>query len=244
MMSDLLTPLRRAARPTDLSAARQVEVEGILSRARRRLQDERGISMMELVVTMALMSIVAAALSAVIVAASNAEVRTNRSFQAQVQGRIALNKVRRELHCASAIAVRSSSGGNVAAGTEGAQIAITLGGYCPTNGLTTNSAQSVYVTWCTMSSSAQTGRYALYRLASLSSQPSCATTGMKWADYLTTSTPFCLPSTTVACSGVYKSTTSLPTLHVGLPISLSKTSTTSTLFNITDDIAIRNGTRS
>ena len=200
--------------------------------------------MMELVVTMALMSIVAAALSTVIVSASNAEVRTNRSFQAQVQGRIALNKLRRELHCASAITVRSSSGSALSAGTAGAQIAITLGGYCPTNGLTTTATQSVYVTWCTMSSSAQTGRYALYRLASLTSQPACATSGAQWTDYLTTSTPFCLPSTTTACSGVYKSLTSLPTLHIGLPISLSTTSTTSDLFNITDDIALRNGTRS
>ena len=97
--------------------------------------------MMELVVTMALMSIVAAALSTVIVSASNAEVRTNRSFQAQVQGRIALNKLRRELHCASAITVRSSSGSALSAGTAGAQIAITLGGYCPTNGLTTIATQ-------------------------------------------------------------------------------------------------------
>jgi type II secretory pathway pseudopilin PulG len=199
--------------------------------------------MTELVVTMALMSIVAAALSSVIVAASNAEVRTNRNFQAQVQGRVALNKLRRELHCASAITVRNSSGSAVSAGTAGAQVAITLGGYCPTNGLTTNTSQSVYVTWCTSTSSAQTGRYALYRLASLSSQPACATSGTQWADYLTTSTPFCLPSTSVACSGVYKSATSLPTLHVGLPISLN-TSTSSDLFNITDDIALRNGTRS
>jgi hypothetical protein len=161
-----------------------------------------------------------------------------------VQGRVALNKLRRELHRASAISVRSSSGGTLSAGTAGAQVAITLGGYCPTNGLTTVRTQSVYVTWCTSASSALTWRYGLYRLASLSSQPACATSGFKWADCITTATPFCLPSTIAACSGICRSSTSLPTLHVALPLSLNKASASIDLFNLVDDIALRNGTRS
>lgn len=104
--------------------------------------------------------------------------------------------------------------------------------------------QSVYVTWCTTTSGALTGRFTLQRLASTTSQPACATTGTQWADYLTTSTPFCLPSTIAACSGVYRSTTSLPTLSVSLPISLNPSSTTSDLFNLTDSIALRNAARS
>jgi type II secretory pathway pseudopilin PulG len=199
--------------------------------------------MIELMVTMALMGIVAAALGAVIVSATNAEVRTSKTFQAQVQGSVALDKLRRELHCAASVTVVSSTGSAVGAGTAGAGINTILGGYCPTNGLTQNAASTVYVTWCTKASTLLTGEYALYRLASLSSQPACATTGVKWADYLTTSTPFCLPSTATACSGVFRSPTSLQTLRVALPLNLNGASSLVQGFNLVDFIALRNSAR-
>lgn len=130
-MTDDFTPMRRSARPLLVSDRPGRPIVRALRRARDRIADERGITLMELLVSMSLMLLVAGALSTVIASASRAEVRTSRSFQAQVQGRIALNKLRRELHCASAITVRSSSGSAVSTGTAGAQIAITLGGYCP-----------------------------------------------------------------------------------------------------------------
>jgi len=243
-MTDHLSLMRRIALLLPESGRQHARGTSVLRRAARRAAEERGITMMELLVAMAIMSVVVGSLSGVIASASKAEVRANRTFQAQVQGRVALNKLRRELHCANAISVRSSSGSALAAGTAGAQIAITLGGYCPTNGLTTVTSQSVYVTWCVRTSTALNSRYALYRLASLTSQPSCTTGGSMWADYISASTPFCLPSTTAACSGIYKSTTSLPTLHVDLPLSLNTTSASTDRFNLADDIALRNGVRS
>ena len=217
---------------------------GTLQRLRTRLADERGVTLMELLVTMAVMIIVLAALSQVAVSASTAEVQTNRRFQAQTEGRKALDKLRRELHCASSLTVVNSSGTALAAGTSGTGIYVSLGGYCPTNGLTSSASTTVRVTWCTSASTLVTGDFALYRLASTSSQPTCATTGVKWADYLTTSTPFCLPNTITACGGVYKSASSLPTLRVTLPVNLNGPSSTKALFKLIDDIALRNSARS
>jgi len=100
---------------------------------------------------------------------------------------------------------------------------VTLGSTCPSN---VTHATTLYVTWCTTGSTLTSGDYALYRVTSTASAPTCASTGtVKWADYLqpttvspSTSTPFCLPSTTAACGGVLKPTYSLPMLHVILPV--------------------------
>src|SRR5262245_39407493 len=121
-MTKRSSPLRRAVRAFEDSSRTAGGTARAVRAGRRRLAQERGIGMIELVVTMGLMAIVVGALSSVIVAASKAEVRTNRTFQAQVQGRIALNKLRRELHCASAVTVKSSTGTAVSNGTAGAQI--------------------------------------------------------------------------------------------------------------------------
>ena len=66
---------------------------------------------------------------------------------------------------------------------------------------------------------------------------------MKWADYLTTATPFCLPSTATACGGIYRSPTSLQTLHVNIPVNLFGPSSARKSFTLIDDIALRNSVR-
>ena len=48
----------------------------------------------------------------------------------------------------------------------------------------------------------------------------------------------------VACSGVLKPAASLPMLHVTLPVDLLGPSATLGKYNLIDDIALRNGTRS
>ena len=237
------SPRRRAARLLPARPPRDGAVRYALRRIRARAADESGISIMELLVSMVILIILVTALSTVIVEASSAEVRTNRTFQAQVQGGIALSKVRRELHCASTVSVVNASAQAVAAGVAGNQIRAQIGGYCPTNGLTSTATTPVYVTWCTLASTLKTGDYALYRLASTSSYQSCANTGVKWADYLTTATPFCVPTTAAACSGVYRSATSLQTVHVNFPVNLFGASSARKTFTLVDDIALRNSVR-
>ena len=75
--------------------------------------------------------------------------QTNR-VQAQQDARLALDQLRREIHCASALTTPS--------GYPASSITITLGSYCPTAGGATT------VTWCTRSSAASR-RAALHALA-------------------------------------------------------------------------------
>ena len=248
-------------------------------RLRARAADERGFTLPELLITMAILLIVVGSLASVLVSASKSEIDASKRFQVQEQDRTALDKLRRELHCANTVAVKNSAGTTLSAGTAGSAVAVTLGSTCPTN---ITHAATLYVTWCTSASTLTTGDsasvlhmagagdlviqaanpsfdstlttgdYALYRVTSTSSAPTCASTGkVKWTDYLqpttvspSTSTPFCLPSTIAACSGVLRPSTSLPMLHVILPVDINGPTSTIDKYNLVDDIAIRNVARS
>ena len=123
-----------------------------------------GYTVVELLVVMAILSSVMGSLTVLFVQASNAELDLNNRFQAQQAARLALDKLRRETHCASQASVATSS-----------SVTLTLASYCPTgNGS---------VTWCTVGSGS---RYGLYRKAGAA----CDATGVKWADYLTTGAVF------------------------------------------------------
>lgn len=214
---------------------------GPLRRMRALLED--GFTLLELIVTMAILLTVIAALTDVLVQSSNSELDANRRFQVQEQARLGLDKLRRELHCASSVTVVDGGGNTLGAGVSGSTIYATLTSVCPTSGLTSPD-QFAYVTWCTLPSGLESGDYALYRVSSLTSQPACSTSGVKWADYLTTATPFCLPDTSNACDGVLKPATSLPALHVTLPLNLGGPSAPTGSYNLVDDIVLRNSTRS
>ncbi len=217
---------------------------GLIARARlsrdlgARVRDERGFTLPELLVTMTILLIVVGSLASVLVESTTSEVDANNRFTAQVQDRTALDKIGRELHCASLLT--DTSGNALTAGTSYSAITTQLSSVCPsTLGTTT------YVTWCTSASTLKTGDYALYRVTATASRPTCSSGGkVKWDDYLQTSTPFCLPSSSVACGGVLKPTASLPMLHVTLPVDLNGPTSTIDKYNLVDDIALRNGTRS
>ncbi|HZT94084.1 MAG TPA: prepilin-type N-terminal cleavage/methylation domain-containing protein [Gaiellaceae bacterium] len=206
-------------------------------RARARSAAEGGFTLVELLVVLFILLIVVTSLASVLVSATHTEVDANKRFQAQEQARTGLDLLRRELHCASA--VTQTSGSPLVAGTAYSAITASLPSTCPTN---VTQAATFYVTWCTSASTLTTGDFALYRVTSTSTQPTCASPGtVKRADYLTTSTPFCLPSSATACSGVLKPPSSLPLLHVTMPVNVNGPASTVDTYNIVDDIALRNG---
>ena len=209
-------------------------------RARTRATAQGGFTLIELLIAMVILTIIMASLTSVLVSASHTEIDVNKRFQAQQNDRTGLDKIRREVHCASA--VTDTSGNSLTAGTAYNAITVTLPGQCPTasGGVTT------YATWCTGASALTAGDFALYRVATTAlPMPTCATAGtIKWVDYLTTSTPFCLPDSSTACSGVLKPSSSLPLLHVALPVNLNGLASTKESYNLVDDIALRNGARS
>lgn len=210
-------------------------------RARTRAGAEGGFTIVELLVSMVILTVIMATLTSVLVSASHTEIDTNKRFQAQQNDRTGLDKFRREIHCASAV-TQTDGTTPLVAGTAYGATTVTLPGQCPTasGGVTT------YATWCTSASTLTTGDFALYRVASTTlPPPTCASAGkIKWVDYLTTSTPFCLPNSSTACSGVLKPANSLPLLHVSLPVNLNGPASTKESYNLVDDIALKNGARS
>jgi prepilin-type N-terminal cleavage/methylation domain-containing protein len=207
-----------------------------------RARAEDGFTLPELLVSMAILTIVMTGLTATLVKASKNELDANRRFQVQGQARSGFEQLRRELHCASAVTQADSLSSSLSPGTAYSAITATLGSSCATSG-----GQTLYVTWCTAASTLNTSDYALYRVTSTTLPPAtCSSTGkVKRADYLTTPLGkiFCLPDSATACSGVLKPANSLPMLHVTMPVNINGPGGIDG-YNLVDDIALRNAVRS
>lgn len=133
----------------------------LLARVRRLLAAEGGYSLVELLQVTIILGVVLAALTTLFVNASNAELDMNRRFQAQQEARVAVDKMRREIHCASGVTPTGPT----------ASIAVTLPAQCPTAG-----GSQITVTYDTQLVSAN--RYRLRR------------NGVKLTDYVTAANAF------------------------------------------------------
>jgi prepilin-type N-terminal cleavage/methylation domain-containing protein len=184
--------------------------------ALRRLRSERGYSLIEMLTVMAILSVVLTGLTALFVQGSNAEMDMNRRFQAQQESRVALDKVRREIHCAQA---GMTGGGN----GPSSSIRLQLPAQCPTavGGVVTD------VTWCSVA--VGTNRWALYRKVGTS----CDSSGVKWADYLTQSALFDYRT---------QSSESLSKLRVQLSVDV-KVGDATPVYSLCDAIVLRNSHR-
>lgn len=130
----------------------------------RLLRGESGYSLVEMLTVMVIMSIVFAGVTTVFVAGSNAQAEQDRRFQAQLATRLALDKLRRDIHCASDVQPFA---------TNSVTLKITGCG-------------GGDISWCTVAVAGSTNRYALYRQAGTS----CSSAGVKVADYLTSAAAF------------------------------------------------------
>ena len=132
-----------------------------MRKLRRLLACERGYTLIELVQTTAILAVVLTGLTVLFVQATNAEMQMNERFQAQQNARVAVDKMRREIHCASAVTPTGSS----------SSITVTLPSQCPTSG--GSQANIVYDTQLVSAN-----RYRLRRA------------GVTVADWITTGTVF------------------------------------------------------
>jgi hypothetical protein len=186
-----------------------------MRRIRALLAREQGYSLVELLTVCTIMTVVIGALTTLFVGASKGELDMNRRFQAQESARLAIDKLRREIHCASAVSPSGSS----------SSIVLSIPAQCPTaHGFTS-------IRWCVFAPpAAPSGRYALYR----STAATCTTaTGVKWADYLTTPSIFTYTA---------QSSQSLANLAVALVVNVRQDSTQGT-FKLNDNIVLRNSSR-
>ena len=173
-----------------------------------RLKGEGGYSLMELLTVMAITSVVMTGVTALFVQGSNAQVDLNGRFQAQQAARISLDKIRREAHCASLVTLTGQT-----------QATMTLPSGCGTQ-----------ISWCTVAVGSSGSRYALYRQTGAT----CGTSGVKWADYLTSGNAF---------SYTAQSAQNLASLSVDLPINLTPSKAFKT-YQLKGKIVLRNSTRS
>jgi prepilin-type N-terminal cleavage/methylation domain-containing protein len=193
-----------------------------MARLRARLIGERGYTLVEMLTVCVIMGVVMAALTTLFVQGSNAELDMNRRFQAQLTARVAMDTLRRVIHCASTATPAGSS----------SAVTLTLPSYCKTG--------SGSITWCTRASSLA-NKYALYRVAGTS-----CTGGVKWPDALvaTSSITTCgTPTALCVFNYTAQSATSLAKLHVALPVNVNPRKSVDT-YDLEDDIVLRNSTRS
>jgi prepilin-type N-terminal cleavage/methylation domain-containing protein len=80
-----------------------------MSRLLRVVRREAGYSMVELVVVMVILGTVLAGLTTAFVGGSRAEVEANRRVQAQIQAAAALDRLRRDVHCASSATISGAT---------------------------------------------------------------------------------------------------------------------------------------
>ena len=182
----------------------------------RLARGERGYSLIEMLTVLVIMGVVMTGLTTVFITASHSELDMNNRFQAQQHTRLALDKFRREVHCASAV---SLGGAGTPAGPLAAQsVTITLPAGCKSSGT---------FTWCTQGSGT---RWGLYRV------PGAACSGgIKWADYIIAPNVF---DYTAPIAG----TRSLPKVNVDFPVNLKPANAQST-YELKDDVVLRNVAR-
>jgi prepilin-type N-terminal cleavage/methylation domain-containing protein len=184
---------------------------------RRLRRDEGGYSLIELVATMAILGIVLGALTNVFVTGSHAELDMNKRFQAQQNARLALDRVRTDIHCAASVTI-----GTIA--VLGDQVQINEPNCAASNGGQTT------VTWCVLTKTGYTPtRYTLYR----ENGTSCdATNGTMIADYLNK-------------NGAVFSYSAAPTgqlqrVSVDFPVQVLSTGG---VYDLSDQIVLRNSAR-
>jgi type II secretory pathway pseudopilin PulG len=184
-----------------------------------------GYALTELLTVLVILLIVLGGLTALFVSATKAEVDLRERFDAQQEARLALDALRREVHCASTLTQPSS---------PSAAVTITLPTGCPSG--------SGLVTWCTVS--AGTNRYKLYRKAG----STCDSSGKQHADYLapdTTSsdpTPLCgSPASLCVFEYSAPTATTRAKLKVEFPVDLKPTDT-SRAYKLVDALVLRNTT--
>lgn len=182
-----------------------------------RMRQEGGYSLIEMLVTMAILGTVMASVTGLFVAGTKAEVDMNERFQAQQEARLALTKMRREIHCAS-----SAQGQGTANGSGYyTHVLITLASYCKTG--------SGQISWCALPAQGGSSRYGLYRQAG----GTCTTSGIRWADYLTTDALF-KPENGVSGE--------LAKLSLTFPVDL-RPADAQRAYRLSDSIVLRNSTR-
>lgn len=185
----------------------------VVRHARRLRTEEGGFSLIEMLAALAILLTIVGTLTVLMVSATKSEVDLTERVRAQQEARLALEGMRRDVHCASAIAV-----------TSPASVTLTLPTGCP------SASGGNDFTWCTSGSA---NRYVLYRVTAAT----CNLAGplipkRPTADYLTQSNVFKLK----------KEIGKLDKLCVNFPVDTDPADTRR-VYRLKDELVLRNSTR-
>lgn len=198
------------------------------------IQDEGGYSLIEMITVMAILGIVLGGIVTLFTAGIRSDADQNARFQAQQDTRLALDKVRRDVHSACTISTPNTY--NTWASS------VTL--YYAADNCASGASS---VTWCT---SASGSTWTLYRVVAAT----CTGSLVPVASSLTAANIFAyippnahlVTSTSVGAGtagtaiATQDASYSLPRLHVDLTVQKTGASHS---YRLTDDIAFRNGPR-
>jgi prepilin-type N-terminal cleavage/methylation domain-containing protein len=201
---------------------------------RARLGDERGFSLPEMLMVLAILGVVLAAMTQLFASASQSQVDQTNRVRSQLDGRVALDQLRREIHCASSVS------GNEA-WPNIRSITIVIPSSCATwrSGI-------LSVTWCTLGSSSP---YTLWRyphttdLSAASYLSACLNTGSGGTAW----TSNVVATSSVTGGQVFRTYTpssgsTLASISLDVPVGRGASANQS-LFEFTDNVALRNTPR-
>ena len=183
------------------------------------MTSEKGYSLIELLVTMVILVIVLGSLTTVFISGSGAEATLNNRFQAQQNARLALDRIRADIHCATAAQAQTINT------YPGLKLAV---GNCY--------AATPTISWCVVQFSATPLRYQLFRSTTTGASTCTGSDAARVliADYLVSTTAF-----TTATIPQY----TLQRVGVDFRVTPNTKSTTADDYELTDSIVARNATR-
>lgn len=225
--------------------------------ARRVRRDEAGYALIELITVMLILGVVLSALVGSFTTGMRHEVELTRREQAYENARLALQRMRVDIHCAGGITSvdQNSAGGFTLTLTEAHS---GQDGWCP--GVIPQGDTSVGVQWCTVPYSGSTTRFVLYRFLGTDSSD-CGSGGSSTfqVDYIAvppagwpTSTQTTTPPTDwignlwptgTTCADGTAPSGGLPTEAVDLNVSLDPVNHANEHYELKDQIALRNANR-
>ena len=187
----------------------------VMHTARRLGRDQRGYTLFETLVVLAILLIVVGAIADGFVSASHAEVDQTARASDQQSARQALERMRRDIHCANAASIVPGAGSSklLLSVNPGQCLGVTSG----TDG----------VEWCTASVGGSTTRYALYRTVVTSCD---AADAVFQVDYLTSPNVW-----SKACSADL-----LAGITVTMPVNRDPVNRPGRTYTASDTISLRN----
>ena len=236
-------------------------VRAFQERFRRFLRSDGGFTLVELLVTMAILLTVFAAITGAFASGLNAETATERRTQAQLDARQALTRMREDLNCAYAI---QAVGPRDPASDAGFYLYLSeqYNACQSVDSSTSAGGSKVFLSWCTIPTAGKPGVYSLYRENLLGSGTPTSTCDASagtleatdlvappagWPTNSAAATPSTWngniwPTSLITCSP--SQTNYLPTVGVDMSVNpIYPVPAPTAAYELKDQLTLRNGTR-